>query len=79
MAPEPQCTALASAMHKSGERTALAWHVLRSIAAKINRTEQHVIDVCTGAVRPTMDEFNAIAMALEFQESPPHTGVHACD
>uniref|UniRef100_D8QLY3 mRNA export factor GLE1 n=1 Tax=Schizophyllum commune (strain H4-8 / FGSC 9210) TaxID=578458 RepID=D8QLY3_SCHCM len=62
MAPDPQCSALAAAMHKSGLSYA-------QIAAKINKPEQHVIDVCTGTVKPTEAEFNALAGALGIKES----------
>ncbi|KAL1745939.1 hypothetical protein HDZ31DRAFT_62705 [Schizophyllum fasciatum] len=70
MAPDPQCSALAAAMHKSGLTYA-------QIAAKINKPEQHVIDVCTGTVKPTEEEFNALATALGIKENPPHVGVHS--
>ncbi|KAJ7118901.1 hypothetical protein C8R44DRAFT_624990 [Mycena epipterygia] len=70
MAPNPQCTALAAAKDRSG----LSYG---DIAGKIGKTEQHVIDICTGAQKPTTDEFNALARALGIQSAPPADSAHA--
>ncbi|TFL03114.1 hypothetical protein BDV98DRAFT_603428 [Pterulicium gracile] len=67
--PAPQCTALAAAKEKKG----LSYE---EIAAKIGKDKDHVINVCTGKVKPTEDEFNALAVALDVQQVP-HTGAHA--
>jgi len=70
MAPNPQCAALAAAKDKS--RMSYA-----DIAGKIGKSEQHVIDICTGTQRPTADEFNALAKALGIQSQAPATSAHA--
>ncbi|EKM53228.1 uncharacterized protein PHACADRAFT_259437 [Phanerochaete carnosa HHB-10118-sp] len=70
MAPNPQCAALAAAKEKQGLSYA-------DIAAKIGKPEQHVIDVCTGKVTPTSEEFNSLATALDIKERPPHDAAHA--
>lgn len=70
MAPNPQCVALANAKEKKGLSYA-------DIAAKIGKDEQHVIDVCTGKVTPTAAEFNALAVALDIKETPPHDSAHS--
>ncbi|KII85526.1 hypothetical protein PLICRDRAFT_44839 [Plicaturopsis crispa FD-325 SS-3] len=69
MAPNPQCSALAAAKEKKG-------YSYSQIAAKIGKSEQHVIDVCTGAARPTPDEFNALARALDITAPVPHDSAH---
>ncbi|KAF7353784.1 Short-chain dehydrogenase/reductase family protein [Mycena venus] len=58
--PPPQCSALAAAKERSG----LSY---TAIAGKIGKSEQHVIDICTGAQKPTTEEFNALAEALDIQ------------
>ncbi|KAK7035905.1 hypothetical protein R3P38DRAFT_3183716 [Favolaschia claudopus] len=70
MAPNPQCAALAAAKDRTGMSYA-------QIAGKLGKTEQHVIDICTGSSRPTTDEFNALAKVLGIQDSPPHDSAHA--
>jgi len=70
MDPNPQCSALAAAKVKSGMSYA-------DIAARIGKNEQHVIDICTGAQKPTTDEFNALARVLGIQSSPPANSAHA--
>ncbi|GAW10572.1 MAG: hypothetical protein NXY57DRAFT_764514 [Lentinula lateritia] len=70
MAPDPQCAALNAAKNRTG----LSYS---QIAARINKPEQHVIDVCTGTVRPTTAEFNALARALGITDAPPHDSAHA--
>ncbi|KAJ7184454.1 hypothetical protein C8R46DRAFT_1208650 [Mycena filopes] len=69
MAPNPQCSALAAAKDRSGMSYG-------DIAAKIGKTEQHVIDICTGTQRPTTDEFNALAKALGIQSQAPAISAH---
>ncbi|KAJ7067762.1 hypothetical protein B0H15DRAFT_794071 [Mycena belliarum] len=69
MAPDPQCTALAAAKAKSG----LSYG---AIAAKIGKSEQDVVNICTGAQRPTSDEFNALAKALGIHSPPPADSAH---
>ncbi|RDB26182.1 hypothetical protein Hypma_006097 [Hypsizygus marmoreus] len=69
MAPDPQCTALAAAKDKSGLSYA-------DIGAKIGKSEQHVIDICTGKAKPTTSEFDALAKALNIKSSVPHDGAH---
>ncbi|KAI0821530.1 hypothetical protein BC629DRAFT_1587781 [Irpex lacteus] len=69
MAPNPQCAALAAAKERKG----LSYG---DIASKLGKSEQHVIDVCTGAATPTTDEFNALARVLDIKESPPHDAAH---
>ncbi|KAI5122839.1 hypothetical protein M0805_003134 [Coniferiporia weirii] len=70
MAPNPTCTALAAAKEKKGLSYA-------QIASQIGKDEQHVIDVCTGATRPTDAEFDALARVLDIKSKPAHDGVHA--
>ncbi|KAI0746753.1 hypothetical protein C8Q80DRAFT_1271596 [Daedaleopsis nitida] len=70
MAPNPQCAALAAAKDKKG----LSY---TEIAQKIGKPEQHVVDVCTGKVTATTDEFNALARALDITSPPPHDAAHA--
>ncbi|KAJ7348943.1 hypothetical protein DFH08DRAFT_863890 [Mycena albidolilacea] len=70
MAPNPQCSALASAKNKSGMSYA-------DIAGKIGKSEQHVIDICTGSEKPTPDEFNALARTLGIQAQPTAIPAHA--
>ncbi|KAI0323755.1 hypothetical protein GY45DRAFT_1376092 [Cubamyces sp. BRFM 1775] len=70
MAPNPQCAALAAAMQKQGLSYA-------QVAQKIGKSEQHVIDICTGAATPTTDEFNALARALGITSAPPHDAAHS--
>ncbi|KAK0475827.1 hypothetical protein IW261DRAFT_1567615 [Armillaria novae-zelandiae] len=71
MAPNPQCAALAAAKEKKGVSYA-------TIASQIGDSEQRVIDICTGKVKPTSTEFNAIAQVLGISStSAPHDGVHA--
>jgi len=53
--------ALAAAKTKSG----LSY---TQIAQRIGLSEQRVIDICTGAQRPTTTEFNALAQALGVQD-----------
>ncbi|KAJ7144912.1 hypothetical protein C8R43DRAFT_1130335 [Mycena crocata] len=69
MAPSPQCSALAAAKDRSG----LSYG---DIAAKIGKSEQHVIDICTGAQKPTTEEFNALARALGIQSQAPAISAH---
>ncbi|KZS89153.1 hypothetical protein SISNIDRAFT_459151 [Sistotremastrum niveocremeum HHB9708] len=69
MPPNPQCVALAAAKERSGLSYA-------QIAAKIGQPEQHVIDVCTGKVTPTKQEFDALAKALDIKDAPPHDSAH---
>ncbi|KAJ7778682.1 hypothetical protein DFH07DRAFT_795573 [Mycena maculata] len=70
MAPNPQCAALAAAKARTGLSYA-------DIAARIDKTEQHVIDICTGKQRPTSSEFNELARVLGIQDAPPATSAHA--
>ncbi|KAF9002577.1 hypothetical protein BDQ17DRAFT_1425893 [Cyathus striatus] len=70
MAPDPQCSAVASAKEKSG----LSYS---QIATKIGTSEQHVIDICTGAKKPTQPEFNALAQALGITAPLPHNASHS--
>ncbi|KAL0575433.1 Nuclear pore complex nucleoporin component [Marasmius crinis-equi] len=70
MAPDPQCAALNAAKTKKGLTYA-------QIAEKIGQTEAHVTDVCTGKVKPTQAEFNALAQALDIKDSPPSDSAHA--
>jgi len=70
MAPNPQCVALANAKEKKG----LSYS---QIASQIGQSEQHVIDVCTGKVTPTKDEFNALARVLDITDSAPRDSSHA--
>ncbi|GLB40940.1 putative helix-turn-helix XRE-family like proteins [Lyophyllum shimeji] len=69
MAPDPQCTALAAAKEKSGLSYA-------DIAQKINKSEQHVIDICTGKQKPNKDEFDALAKALNITAPVPRDNSH---
>ncbi|TFK36280.1 hypothetical protein BDQ12DRAFT_687142 [Crucibulum laeve] len=70
MAPNPQCSALAAAKEKSGLSYA-------AIAQKIGKSEQHVIDICTGQQAPTTDEFNNLAKALGISAgTAPHDSAH---
>ncbi|KAF5374166.1 hypothetical protein D9615_008903 [Tricholomella constricta] len=69
MAPDPQCTALAAAKEKSGLSYA-------DIASKIGQSEQHVIDICTGKVKPTAAEFDALAKALNISGGVPKDSAH---
>ncbi|KAI0777668.1 hypothetical protein BD413DRAFT_186323 [Trametes elegans] len=69
MAPNPQCAALAAAKDKKGLSYA-------QIAQQIGKSEQHVIDICTGQSVPTTDEFNALARVLGITEQPPHDAAH---
>jgi len=64
MDPNPQCSALAAAKVKSGMSYA-------DIASRIGKGEQHVIDICTGAQKPTTDEFNALAKVLGMLPANP--------
>ncbi|KAJ6606311.1 hypothetical protein DFH09DRAFT_1299577 [Mycena vulgaris] len=70
MAPNPQCTALATAKDRSGMSYS-------DIGSKIGKSEQEVINICTGAQKPTTDEFNALARALGIQSSAPPISAHA--
>ncbi|KAH9476144.1 hypothetical protein JR316_0011715 [Psilocybe cubensis] len=71
MAPNPQCAALAAAKEKKG-------YSYGQIASGIGASEQRVIDIVTGAAKPTEAEFNAIANVLGVSSSAvPHTGVHS--
>ncbi|KAJ7491122.1 hypothetical protein FB451DRAFT_1389857 [Mycena latifolia] len=70
MAPNPQCSALAAAKNKSGMSYG-------DIASRIGRSEQEVINICTGAQKPTAAEFNALATALGIQSSAPAISAHA--
>ncbi|TBU45437.1 hypothetical protein BD309DRAFT_956168 [Dichomitus squalens] len=70
MAPNPQCAALAAAKERKGLSYA-------QIAAQIGKSEQHVIDVCTGATQPTQAEFDALARVLGITSAPPHDSAHA--
>ncbi|KAJ3817408.1 hypothetical protein F5880DRAFT_1604459 [Lentinula raphanica] len=49
----------------------------KQIATKVGKPEQHVIDVCTGTVKPTAAEFNALATVLGITDAPPHDSAHA--
>ncbi|KAI0826633.1 hypothetical protein BC628DRAFT_1410230 [Trametes gibbosa] len=69
MAPNPQCAALAAAKDKKG----LSYG---QIAQAIGKSEQHVIDICTGASTPTTAEFNALAQTLGITTAPPHDAAH---
>ncbi|OBZ78381.1 hypothetical protein A0H81_01980 [Grifola frondosa] len=68
--PNPQCSALAAAKEKKGMSYA-------DIASKLGKSEQHVIDVCTGAATPTQDEFNALAAVLGITSAAPHNSAHS--
>ncbi|KAJ3521884.1 hypothetical protein NM688_g8957 [Phlebia brevispora] len=70
MAPSPQCAALDAAMKKQGVTYA-------QVATKIGKSEQHVVDICTGAVTPTAAEFNALAAALDIKDPPPADRAHS--
>ncbi|THH31655.1 hypothetical protein EUX98_g2541 [Antrodiella citrinella] len=70
MAPNPQCAALAAAKEKKG------WSYAQ-IATAIGKSEQHVIDICTGKVTPTAAEFDAIAKVLDITGPPPNDSAHA--
>ncbi|KAK7049859.1 Nuclear pore complex nucleoporin component [Paramarasmius palmivorus] len=70
MAPDPQCAALNAAKTKKG------WSYAQ-IADKIGQTEKHVEDVCTGKVKPTQAEFNALAQTLGITDTPPKDNAHA--
>ncbi|KAJ7885401.1 hypothetical protein B0H13DRAFT_2343273 [Mycena leptocephala] len=69
MAPNPQCTALAAAKTKANMS-------YLDIASKIGTSEQHVIDICTGAQKPTPNEFNALAQVLGIQSQAPAIAAH---
>jgi len=69
MAPNPQCSALSAAKDRSKMSYA-------DIANKIGKSEQHVIDICTGSQRPTADEFNALARVLGIQSEAPAISAH---
>ncbi|KAF8329230.1 hypothetical protein F5887DRAFT_956745 [Amanita rubescens] len=69
MAPNPQCAALAAAKAKSG----LSYG---QIAEKIGTNEQHVIDICTGAKKPTASEFTSLANVLNITDALPHDSAH---
>ncbi|KAJ4474298.1 hypothetical protein J3R30DRAFT_3707091 [Lentinula aciculospora] len=68
MAPDPQCAALNAAKTRTGMSYS-------QIAAKINKPEQHVIDVCTGTVKPTAAEFNALARVLGITDAAPPASI----
>ncbi|KAJ7042077.1 hypothetical protein C8F04DRAFT_1078222 [Mycena alexandri] len=70
MAPNPQCSALAAAKDRSAGLS------YSDIAGKIGKSEQHVIDICTGTQRPTTEEFNALAKALGIQSQAPAISAH---
>ncbi|KAJ6500697.1 hypothetical protein C8R45DRAFT_978663 [Mycena sanguinolenta] len=71
MAPNPQCAALAAAKQKKGLSYA-------EIATEIGASEQHVINICTGAQTPTTTEFNALAKTLGVStSSAPHDAAHS--
>jgi len=40
-------------------------------------TEQQVIDICTGKVMPTKEEFNGLAKVLNIKDAPPSDSAHA--
>ncbi|KAF8624457.1 hypothetical protein AX15_005863 [Amanita polypyramis BW_CC] len=69
MAPDPQCSAVAAAKSRSG----LSYS---AIASKIGTSEQHVIDICTGAKKPTTSEFTALARALDITAAIPQNSAH---
>ncbi|KIM81296.1 hypothetical protein PILCRDRAFT_8958 [Piloderma croceum F 1598] len=69
MAPNPSCSAVASAKEKSGLTYA-------QIASKIGQPEQHVIDVCTGKATPTASEYKALAGALGMTAQVPNDTTH---
>ncbi|KAG7095254.1 hypothetical protein E1B28_006027 [Marasmius oreades] len=69
MAPNPQCAALNNAKTKKGLSYA-------QIAESIGQTEQHVTDVCTGKVKPTQEEFNALAKVLGITDQAPNDSAH---
>ncbi|THG96728.1 hypothetical protein EW026_g5153 [Hermanssonia centrifuga] len=69
-APSPQCAALAAAISKKGVSYG-------QIAAQLGKPEQHVIDIVTGAVKPTTAEFDALAKVLDIKEPPPNDRAHA--
>ncbi|KAF5360313.1 hypothetical protein D9758_009127 [Tetrapyrgos nigripes] len=69
MAPDPRCTALANAMKAKGKSYA-------DLATAIGKSEQHVIEICTGTARPTDTEFNTLAQVLGIS-NVPHEGVHS--
>jgi len=68
MGIDPKCSAIATAMQKKGLSYA-------QLASAIGSNEQHVADICSGAVAPTDGEFKALASALGMTDVP-HTGVH---
>ncbi|KDQ53915.1 hypothetical protein JAAARDRAFT_38886 [Jaapia argillacea MUCL 33604] len=68
MAPDPRCTALAAAQKRKG----LSYS---AIATQMGTTEQHVIDICTGASTPSQDEFNSLARILDVSAAP-HDAAH---
>jgi len=70
MAPNPQCVALANAKEKKG------WSYAQ-IAKQIGKSEQHVIDVCTGKATPTKQEFDDLAAVLDIKDVAPHDSAHA--
>ncbi|KAK7692005.1 hypothetical protein QCA50_005410 [Cerrena zonata] len=69
MAPNPQCAALAAAKDRKG----LSY---TQIAQQLGSTEQHVVDICTGATIPTTAEFNSLAKVLDITSSAPHDNAH---
>ncbi|KAH9950755.1 hypothetical protein B0H21DRAFT_721511 [Amylocystis lapponica] len=69
MAPSPQCKALAAAKDKKGLSYA-------AIASQLGSSEQHVIDICTGASTPTTTEFNRLAQVLDITSPPPTDSAH---
>ncbi|KAH6909894.1 hypothetical protein BKA70DRAFT_1561531 [Coprinopsis sp. MPI-PUGE-AT-0042] len=65
MAPDPQCSALAAAKNKSGLSYA-------DIASKIGSTEARVTEICTSSQKPSTEEFEALARALNLTIPPAH-------
>ncbi|KAJ6620358.1 hypothetical protein B0H10DRAFT_1792047 [Mycena sp. CBHHK59/15] len=77
MAPSPQCSALAAAKDAQTCIEPSSRDVLRRIATKLGKSEQHVIDICTGTQKPTNAEFNALANVLGIKSEAPHNSAHA--
>ncbi|EAU86618.1 hypothetical protein CC1G_07276 [Coprinopsis cinerea okayama7 len=69
MAPNPQCAALAAAKARTGLSYA-------DIAAKIGSTEQRVTEICTGTTRPSAEEFQKLATALDIKDPIPSDSAH---
>ncbi|KAF8643452.1 hypothetical protein AX16_009008 [Volvariella volvacea WC 439] len=68
--PHATCAAVAAAQQRTGLTDA-------QIAEKVGTTEAHITDIITGKTKPTAEEFQKLAVALEIKDPLPHDAAHS--